>query len=121
MTDNSKPITESPPSVEAVEDSELKGGRADLDMTNRDNAVGYEEYLEARDIEFSDAEVCCAHRVPIAPFDTVAGQKAPLEARSRHSPHVPDYPSPAVHGQNITQLCQSLRIPGGIGPQGEAV
>lgn len=57
MSDTPKPIVESPPSVEAIEDSELKGGRDDMGAHDRENAVGYSEYLEARDIEFSDAEV----------------------------------------------------------------
>ncbi|KAG9498046.1 hypothetical protein J7337_010931 [Fusarium musae] len=56
MSDTPKPIVESPPSVEAIEDSELKGGQTEMDIHDRENAVGYSEYLEARDIEFSDAE-----------------------------------------------------------------
>ncbi|KAF5972279.1 hypothetical protein FBULB1_8804 [Fusarium bulbicola] len=56
MSDTPKPIVESPPSVEAIEDSELKDGRTEMDVHDRENAVGYSEYLEARDIEFSDAE-----------------------------------------------------------------
>jgi hypothetical protein len=57
MSDTPKPIVELPPSVEAIEDSDLKGGRNEMDVHDRENAVGYNEYLEARDIEFSDAEV----------------------------------------------------------------
>lgn len=59
MTDVPKPIPESPSSVHAIEDSDLKGGQRDLDINDRENAVGYNEYLEARDLEFSDAEVRC--------------------------------------------------------------
>lgn len=64
MTDVPKPIPESPPSVHAIEDLELKGGQRDLDINDRENAVGYNEYLEARDLEFSDAEV----RYPFLPL-----------------------------------------------------
>lgn len=58
MTDIHKSAPESPPSVMAVEDAELKGGQADMNNNDRENAVGYSEYLEGRDIEFSDTEVC---------------------------------------------------------------
>lgn len=37
--------------------SEVKDGYAEVDSSQRENAVGYNEYLEARDLEFSDAEV----------------------------------------------------------------
>ncbi|KAJ4185827.1 hypothetical protein NW755_008279 [Fusarium falciforme] len=39
MTDVPKPIPESPPSIHAIEDSELKGGQRDLDMNDRENAA----------------------------------------------------------------------------------
>ncbi|KAH7174105.1 major facilitator superfamily domain-containing protein [Fusarium flagelliforme] len=56
MADLNKSNIETRPSVEALENSELKGGRLDMNENERENAVGYEQYLEARDIEFSDAE-----------------------------------------------------------------
>ncbi|KAF5534618.1 DAL5-allantoate ureidosuccinate permease [Fusarium phyllophilum] len=56
MSDTPKPIVELSPSVEAIEDSKLKGGRNEMDAHDRENAVGYSEYLEGRDIEFSDSE-----------------------------------------------------------------
>jgi hypothetical protein len=67
MTDTSKPAPEAPPSVTAIEDSELKGNHADMSQNQQENAVGYSEYLEARDIEFSDAEV----RLPCFPLVTI--------------------------------------------------
>lgn len=57
MSDMPKPAPEAPPSVTAVEDSELKGNNVEMNHDQQENAVGYSEYLEARDIEFSDAEV----------------------------------------------------------------
>jgi len=57
MADLNKPNIETRPSVEALEHSELKGSRLGMNENERENAVGYEQYLEARDIEFSDAEV----------------------------------------------------------------
>ena len=57
MADLNKSNIETRPSVEALENSELKGSRLDMNENERENAVGYDQYLEARDIEFSDAEV----------------------------------------------------------------
>lgn len=37
--------------------SEVKGGHVEVDPSQRENAVGYNEYLEARDLEFSGTEV----------------------------------------------------------------
>ena len=59
MTDVPKPDAEAPSSVTGVEYPEAKGSHTDVDSPQRENAVGYNEYLEARDLEFSDAEVCC--------------------------------------------------------------
>lgn len=101
MSDTPKPIVESPPSVEAIEDSELKDGRNEMDVHDRENAVGYSEYLEARDIDFSDAEVrprliqCATVSVNTI---TITGQEAPMETRSRYSPYVPRHPSASIHG-----------------------
>jgi hypothetical protein len=50
MTDVHKSDAEAPP-------SEVKGSHMEVDSPQRENAVGYNEYLEARYLEFSDAEV----------------------------------------------------------------
>lgn len=57
MADLNKSNIETRPSIEALENSELKDSRLDMNENERENAVGYEQYLEARDIEFSNAEV----------------------------------------------------------------
>lgn len=44
-----------------------------------------------------------------------------METRSRHPSHVSRHPSASVHGQDLSQLCQPLRIPGGPGAQGKPV
>lgn len=69
MTDMPKPVPEAPPSVTAIEDSELKSNHIDMSQNQQENAVGYSEYLEARDIEFSDAEVRYHLLLAIAPID----------------------------------------------------
>lgn len=54
--ETTKPALEAPPSVTAVENCEERKGDQ-LNASDQENAVGYHEYLEARDVEFSDAEV----------------------------------------------------------------
>lgn len=99
MSDTPKPIVELPPSVEAIEDSELKGGRNDMGVHDRENAVGYSEYLEARDIEFSDIEVGRTLLGFTTAFaDKSIGKETAMETRSCYPPYVPHHSSPSVHG-----------------------
>ena len=57
MADLTKSNVETRPTVEAFENLELKSSQLQMNDNERENAVGYDQYLEARDIEFSDAEV----------------------------------------------------------------
>lgn len=93
-----------------------------MDDAHKKNAVGYDEYLEALDLEVSDKEV---HRKQtlqrIAWLTAIQVQQSSVEARPHHSSHVSHHPSLAVHGQDLSELRQPFWVPRGIESQGTGI
>lgn len=52
---------------------------------------------------------------------SIIDAQSPMEARLDSSPYVSHHTSIAVHGQDITQLCQLIRIPEGSRPSRQRV
>jgi hypothetical protein len=73
----------------------------ELDDTQAQNAVGYQEYVEGLDIEVTDREVLRSisrHLQTRADFLGLTGKQDPLENRSHSPPNVPYHTSVAIHG-----------------------
>lgn len=69
-------------------------------------------------MEVSDKEVTnFSHTNQLLLINLTLEQTSTMENRSRHPSDISNYTSSAIHGQDGTELRESVRISEGIGPQ----